>query len=357
MANPYRILPTQAFWRSAVAGLYEIEVDPVIDVPFRIGRDDEVATAGSCFAQHISRTLARSGYKYLVTEAAPEGSADPSSYGVFPARFGNIYTVRQLLQTFNRAYGLFSPVDVFWTRPDGALVDPFRPLVHSSGFRSPEELIADRTWHLSRVCRMFEDCNVFVFTLGLTECWRSTRDGAVFPVAPGVAAEPPTAEHEFYNLRVDEMVEDLVLFLKRLRTVNPGVRVILTVSPIPLIATYEPRHVLVSNTYSKAALRVVADLVTRSDPGVFYFPAFEIIAGGQAQGRYFAPDLRSVTEAGVTRVMEVFSRHLLAERSDRCDAPLPAAEATEADRARFEEEAAVVCDEEVIDLSQSRPDA
>jgi hypothetical protein len=82
---------------------------------------------------------------------------------------------------------------------------------------------------------------------------------------------------------------------------------------VPLIATYENRHVLVSTTYSKSALRVVADAVSRNISGVDYFPSYEIIAGPQSRGRFFANDLRTVTPEGVEAVMDVFARHYLTD--------------------------------------------
>ena len=53
--HPYGSLPAGASWRRAVAEVLPAEVDPVVAAPFRIGRGDRVATAGSCFAQHIAR--------------------------------------------------------------------------------------------------------------------------------------------------------------------------------------------------------------------------------------------------------------------------------------------------------------
>jgi hypothetical protein len=344
MTNPYRDRPDWAFWKRAVSARPD-EVDPVVETPFRIGADDRIATAGSCFAQHISRTLAQRGYRYLVTEAAPESDPAPDSYGVFPARFGNIYTVRQLLQTFERAYGLFEPVDRAWRRGE-ALVDPFRPRTPPQGFAGLEALEADRRRHLAAVRAMFEQCDLFIFTLGLTEGWRSTRDGAVFPLAPGVAGGEPGDDYEFHNFTVAEMVADLQGFVDRLRTVNPSVRIMLTVSPVPLIATYEDRHVLVSTTYSKAALRVAAEEAARALDGVCYFPAYEIITGPQAGARYFEADLRSVSEEGVARVMELFARHFL----DGPDADADVGSAlSEADLERMEQLAEVICDEEAIE--------
>ena len=351
MSHPYRDLPDTSFWRRAVAGLPEIEVDPVVGAPFTIGRQTPIATCGSCFAQHISRVLTQRGYNYLVTEAAPQGDPDPESYGVFPARTGNIYTVRQLLQTFERAYGLFRPLDVAWRREDGAWVDPFRPQVRQAGFESVEALEADRKRHLAAVRAMFEDCQVFVFTLGLTETWVSGRDGAVFPLAPGVAGGEAGPDYVFHNMDVEEMTADLTTFLRKLRVVNPDVRLILTVSPVPLVATYEVAHVLSATTYSKAALRVTAETISRSEPEVCYFPSYEIITGPQARGRYFADDLRSVTDEGVARVMEVFGRHFLGESASAPQRQaVAAAELSAADAQRLQELSEVVCEEEALDV-------
>src|SRR5689334_2907470 len=126
MSNPYLAQPDFAFWRRAVERISLDQFDPVVDVPFEISPDDEVATSGSCFAQHISRHLTRQGFNYLVTEPSPRSpGAENEGYGVFPARFGNVYTVRQLLQLFQRTYGLFEPAEQCWRRDDGAFIDPF----------------------------------------------------------------------------------------------------------------------------------------------------------------------------------------------------------------------------------------
>jgi hypothetical protein len=285
----------------------------VVDVPFGIAPLDAVATAGSCFAQHISRTLVREGFAYLVTESGPgTDGAINENYGIFPARFGNVYTTRQLLQLFQRAYGLFEPLDQVWVTESGSLIDPFRPRIQQGGFTNAVELEADRSHHLAAVRKMFEQCDVFVFTLGLTEGWISTRDGAAFPIAPGVAgATEPVEWYRAENFSIDSMAKDLVEFIDKIRKVNPDVRIILTVSPVPLIATFELRHVLVSTVYSKSALRVVAEIASKARSGVVYFPSYELITGPQAGSRFFEADLREVTPEGVGYVMDIFKRHFM----------------------------------------------
>jgi hypothetical protein len=355
MLNPYAGKPNSAFWPRSMAGRGPAEVDPLTSVPFQLRRTDAVATAGSCFAQHISGTLQECGMRFLVTEAAPATpGATAENFGVFPARFGNIYTVRQLRQLFERCFSLFDPVDVEWRSPEGHSIDPFRPRIQAGGFASAAALCADRDAHLQAVQAMFETCDVFVFTLGLTEGWESTVDGAVFPLAPGLFARGlDEANYRFHNFTVAEMEADMGSFIRQFRAINPDVRIILRVSPVALIATYEDRHVLVSNTYSKAALRVVADSVARAFPGVAYFPAYEIITGPHARSSFLSDDLREVTPAGIAHVMSLFSKHFLADGDPMPAAANPLAAAAPAQQPNRQEAEMralqrVICDEDLI---------
>jgi len=346
MTNPYHGRPDYTFWRQGVSVNAVSGVDPVVRAPFSIGRDDLIATAGSCFAQHISRTLIQRGLKYFVTETFfPHCGVDDENYGMFPARFGNIYTARQLVQLFDRAYDVFKPEADYWTGYKDAVIDPFRPRIQTKGFATIDHLQADRLRHLTAVRRMFEECHVFIFTLGLTEAWISNADGAVFPLAPGVVS-PDDIDCRFHNFTTSEVLGDLAGFVDRLASVNSAARIILTVSPVPLIATYEDRHVLVSTIASKSILRAAVEDITRQKPNVSYFPSYEIVAGPQVGGRFYAPDLREVTAEGVSYVMSLFSRHYL-EAGDALSRSV-AGELNPDDEQRMAELAAIVCDERAI---------
>lgn len=147
------VVPTGTYWRKGIVESHA--ADPVVSALFQISRTESIATAGSCFAQHISRTLLESGFNYSVYETFDSrGVASYENYGVFSARFGNAYTVRQLVQLFDRAYGEFSPVDEAWVDRDGHIVDPLRPRIQKSGFDSRESLAADRARHLQKGCRL-----------------------------------------------------------------------------------------------------------------------------------------------------------------------------------------------------------
>ena len=100
---PYRRLPAHSFWQRGVCDAAG-DVDPVVAVPFTLGATDRVATAGSCFAQHISRHLQKVGFSCLCTEPPHDlmrpHEAATFNYGLYTARYGNINTARQLLQLF-----------------------------------------------------------------------------------------------------------------------------------------------------------------------------------------------------------------------------------------------------------------
>lgn len=344
-ANPYLAFPDFQFWRRGVVAAGHAGIDPVVQPQFVLDAKTRVGTAGSCFAQHIARRLAASGHNYLVTETG-EGLALAErirrNYGVYSARYGNIYTPRQLRQLFERAHGTFTPQDTAWRRADGRYIDPFRPEIEPDGFDSPQAVEAARQEHLGAVRKLFAELDVLVFTLGLTEAWRAAGDGAVFPLCPMVVSgEIEPEDYEPVNFTHAEILEDLTAFLAQLRTVNPGVKVLLTVSPVPLIATFEGRHVLVSTTASKAILRSAADEACRQNAGVSYFPSYEIVANPYFDGSYFDPaDARSVRPEGVDHVMGVFLRHYSALA---IDGPV-------SDRAaELDEEQKIVCEEERLD--------
>lgn len=313
--TPYRNLSSKAFWKRSVAGIDMTDVDPVGVFDLKIGKETKVATAGSCFAQHIARHLQSSGFCYYVAEPGhqilDESVKNKFNYGTFSARYGNIYTTRQLIQLFDRAFNNVSPKEPFWKTASGRFKDPFRPNIQPQGFVTEQEARLDREQHLRCVKEMFEDLDVFVFTLGLTECWRSKEDGAVFPLCPGVeGGEFSHDKYEFYNQEINDVIKDLNTFITQLKKVNSNAKVILTVSPVPLMATAaEEQHVLTATTYSKSVLRVAAEMVNKAHSNVHYFPSYEIITGNFNRGNYYAEDLRNVLEIGVKHVMTLFLKH------------------------------------------------
>lgn len=315
MTHPYSDLAPSHFWTNSVAEKAPHQIDPVTASGFRISRNDQVSTMGSCFAQHISNGLRRRSMNYLVTEPGPAALSSAkqleAGYGIYTARFGNLYSIPQATQLVDRAFGRWESTEPAWSL-QGRWVDPLRPRAQPGGFTTPEEVERDRLTHLAAVRQMFLASDFLIFTLGLTEMWTCTPDGTVLPSAPGVSGGSFAGDrYTFVRRSALETISDLRAFAERVHDVNDRLKIVLTVSPVPLAATYTADHVLTATSYSKASLVVAARDVAEAFPWVHYFPSYEIVTNINAGNRYYQPDLRTVTPAGVEHVMRVFAYHHL----------------------------------------------
>jgi len=308
VSSPYQDLPPEAFWRTGVVEQPE-GLAKLYTPRFPLDRTMRIATAGSCFAQHIGRHLKKRGYQLSDAEPAPPGLTGPTAahfgYGIYSARYGNIYTVRQFLQLFQESEGAFTPGEIVWER-DGRYFDALRPGIEPDGFDSPEEVLALRRYHLERVREAFRKVHLVVFTLGLTEAWIHRESGTVFPTAPGtIAGQYDPARYVFKNFTQQEIVSDFVALRNRIRQISRP-KFLLTVSPVPLTATASGQHVLVATMQSKSVLRAAAATLCGMHADIDYFPSYEMIATPFLGENFYDANRRSVTERGVEKVMQVF---------------------------------------------------
>lgn len=307
--NPYTHLPAQAFWKTAVAGRDSRKIDLAWQPKFPLTRASKIITAGSCFAQHISRSLKENGFIWLDAEPAPADLPPEEQakrgYGVFSFRTGNIYTaalLRQWVGWATHRAGQSPDISV----EGGRVFDPFRPSLFEGGFASAEEMLAARQTTLSAMRETVRQADLLIFTLGLTEAWLN-KDGAVYPMCPGtVRGRFSPADHLFHNYSEREVARDLAGTFDELRAINPGLRFLLTVSPVPLTATASGQHVLTATTYSKSVLRSAAGYLAQTREDTDYFPSYELVTAPAFQGQFFEPNLRSVSSGGVAFVMGQF---------------------------------------------------
>ena len=139
--NPYRGLPPDAFWKKGVVSCDPYIPENLYNKKFEIHPHTQIGCAGSCFAQNIYRSLkADNGYCVPEFETAPQGldaiSAERHGYGLYNARYGNIYTVKQLSQLIKEAFGIFKPSNYIWKKGT-KYIDALRPGVEPVGFEEP----------------------------------------------------------------------------------------------------------------------------------------------------------------------------------------------------------------------------
>jgi len=348
--TPYEDLPPEAFWRSAVSGR-TVETVGIIHRPkFAIDPSMKLAMAGSCFAQQLSRHLRARGFSVIDREPPPPGLTKDEEkrygFGLYSARYGNVYTARQLRLLAEEAFGKFVPGDAVWTR-DGRYYDALRPSVEPDGLETAQAVREQRKFHLRQVREVISSADVFVFTLGLTESWIDANTGAAYPTAPGVVSgtyDPNT--HVFKNFTAQEVYADLRAFLTLAKRRNPDMKLVLTVSPQRPVATATGKHVLAAAFYSKAALRAAAGQLESEEADVDYFPSYEMVTSPLAGNRYFNDNLRTVSDAGAAFAMDAF---FAAYGGVEQNPPPEAAPPPQAVRSQED----VVCEDEIIDAFAS----
>lgn len=324
--NPFDTLPDNCFWRRSFSnGL------PISEPKFSIKPKDKIMAAGSCFARRVTESLLARGCNIIINEdfdfTLPYHIADgwhfdrnqithfieecrkKYNYRIFTSRYDNIYNSVSINQLLQRSLGVFIPQNDIWTRQDGKFVDAFRPKINPDGYTTVKELLADREFHLNAVKEAFSELDIFIFTFGLTETWRSKKDGAVYPIAPGVVGgDFNTSDYELVNLTVKDIVTNFENFTRNLRQINPNSKIIITVSPTPMIATARSDWgVIEASFYAKSTLRAACEEIVQSLSNISYFPSYEIVMSGAFMGiNCFETDGRTPTKEVIERVMNTF---------------------------------------------------
>ena len=300
--NPYETLSPRHFWKSGVSQRDGDAYDGLWKPRFAFDTSTKFATAGSCFAQHIGKWLRENGYQWLAP-SPHAGSGQDAALFSFPV--GNIYTAAMLKQWVGWALGASPPETTF--REDRAFYDPFISHMAQQRFGTAAGLHKTRKAILDDIRRTIAQTDIFIFTLGLTEGWID-RAGNVYPACPGTGRgvyDP--AEYSFVNYGFAEIEKDLNETFDAMKGINPSLRFLLTVSPVPLTATASDDHVLAATTYSKSVLRAAAGQLRNTRRDVDYFPSYELISAFPERARHFEANLRSVMPAGVGFVMAHFA--------------------------------------------------
>lgn len=256
-----------------------------------IHRTTPIASMGSCFARNVAKYLLRKGYNYLVTEKPFEQAS---------AHWDQVFNTACMRQIFE--YSLtdeWDPVVRWWPKGE-EMQDPFRRDILYPADACEEHF--ERHREASR--KAMQEARVFILTLGLIETWRDKRDHATYYRVPSPSIYDPDI-HEFYVQTVQDCTQDLDAIHELLATSNPDADIVVTVSPVPLFATFRMDVDVVSaNRLSKSTLRVAAEYFAQKYENVHYFPAYEIVTQGVEDP--YQEDNRHVTAETIATVMRSF---------------------------------------------------
>ena len=238
---------------------------------FTISQSTPIASMGSCFAREIKRRLIQRDFNYITEETYHPASLHAS------AAWERVYSTHCMRQIFEYTFEQWNPDLRWWIAPESKKIqDPYRRVILYDNLKEAEEEFEQHRMHSRKV---LEKAEVLILTLGLTEIWEDTIDGSVIclPAGPYVNEGGDMSRYRFRVSRYEDNLKNLERIHEIMAAGNPDCKILITVSPVNLWATF--RHdidVISASCNSKATLRAVADEFTVCHENVFYFPAFEM---------------------------------------------------------------------------------
>jgi len=209
------------------------------DVPRFITADTRFLTIGSCNSLHQAQSLRRHGHQ-------GDWLSLPDS--VF-STFGIRYFADYLSGGLDR-----------------------RPLIMESMQRALKDLPP-----AEEMLQQFKEADVVWYSVGAAGCFFDRQSKSfILPDGTALGRVALTKKYEFKTTSVSDNAQNIVYFASFLRSINPKVKVLVSVAPAPTQSTYERRSAVVADCLSKSILRVACHEATQLLGGdVYYWPAFE----------------------------------------------------------------------------------
>ncbi|MCK0168611.1 GSCFA domain-containing protein [Jannaschia sp. S6380] len=243
--------------------------------------ETRITAFGSCFAANISNWLARRNYNILTRDEGSNAYVVKCGEGMV-----NSFVIRQ---QFEWAFEGRRFEEALWHGYDA----------ESYGY---DEEVRRQTLEI------FSKTDLFILTFGLSEVWYDKVTGGVFwRSIPQEAYDP--SRHKFRVTTVEENKDNIRAIHDLIRKHRPDAKIICTLSPVPLIATFRPVSCISANSVSKAVLRVALDELMRElgDEGhLHYWPSYEIVT--DVFHSPFKQDRRHLPRAVLDFIMMLFEQ-------------------------------------------------
>lgn len=271
---------------------------------FRISKSAKFFTIGSCFARHIEAVLSESAVDCLTKNCVfPDDLYELTGIG---ARNGalNAYTPHSMLEllrindrTDASTAGLLQVGNDTWADM----------MVSGLRFLGNEEVQNVRQAIL-KLYSSVSQADVFVITLGYTESWFDTSDRLFVNRSPGASLKTARLgdRYSFFNADAGAVESAIVNIVKTIQERTSGkALVVVTVSPVPLHATFTDMDSICANQYSKSTLLSAAVKVANRFDFVDYFPSFELVMNSDRSWVWNSDGVHVNPEV-VRRVMDTF---------------------------------------------------
>lgn len=239
---------------------------------FHLSKQSSLLTLGSCFATSLADSLTRNGYNASHLRFSEEVNST----------LANLALLEWIADTGDQDHNAYFDSN-----------------------SSPEKK------HYFR--ESFGSCDVIILTIGVAPCFFATDTGKLI-LDLGGNDNAWSQNKTLRTTTVQENVAALDAILKTIEKINPSANVVLTVSPVPLKATFEMPSVVQADCLSKSILRVATHEILDSHEEITYWPSYEMIRwlAPYFADLYGADDQRSrhISNQAVDAIVSLFmDRH------------------------------------------------
>lgn len=178
--------------------------------------------------------------------------------------------------------------------------------------------LMERRAQIDQLYATLTSCEATIVTLGLVESWYDLDCNLYLNRMPSPLRQRSGSRYELRILDVDD-VYALVQRLTRALVAMGVSKIIMTVSPVPLEATFSTMDCVTANYFSKSVLMVCAQRLSREYREVQYFPSFEIATSGGLET--YTDDARHVKEDIVDQITAYMIDHFVEPKKSNGLAP------------------------------------
>lgn len=206
--------------------------------------DSKIITFGSCFASEIRKAFQSRNIR--------------SSSLAIPEGLNNTFAIRSFIEWC-----------LLGKRESPSYWYDNSPELGAFEWESKEES--------SLYAEILRGVDAIILTIGLAEVWRDRKSKGVFwrGVPRHIYDE---SRHEVVLSTPEENEQNILAIIELIRKFCGNKHIIITVSPVPLNATFRNIPCVIADADSKAIIRSsVALIMNRHYPLVYYWPSFEIV--------------------------------------------------------------------------------
>ena len=264
---------------------WQIQV-PIPKYSFDISHSDKVFSVGSCFAHHMADRLLH--YKFSCT-------SNP---------YGTLFHPIPLLQNLTDALKGSEIDEELFLEREGAV---FHYSCHSSIWADTKDELKNKLQDLqSSVAKDLKESKLLILTFGTAFLYQLASSNKA------VANCHKQPKNTFTKgLSSPQHIQTVFQsFYSELKKQNPGIQILLTVSPVRHI-----RDGVHNNNVSKSALLLACEEIQNSFEDIHYFPAYEIVLDELRDYRFFEKDRVHPNEEARSYVWHKFSDALLKPES------------------------------------------